>query len=141
MNERLTEIEARRAARKAALARERDEQLATDLEAIDALEQEHGDTNVAVIRLPYTPGLPAAVAAKCPPKAVVKRYRARIKPDKQGRPGDAVAAAQEVVGVCLIYPDKDTFEKLVEARPGIDTQLGTAALNLAAAEEEELGNG
>jgi hypothetical protein len=74
-----------------------------------------------------------------PKPAEVKRYRSRIKPDSKGRPGDAVAAAEELAAVCRVYPDDDTYAALCEARPGIHVQLGVAAIQLAAGQAEDQG--
>jgi hypothetical protein len=137
----LEEIEARRAARKAGLQEPRDEQRAADLEAVDALEIEHGDSNVATLEVPFTPGLPTLLAARCPKPIELKRYRDTVKTKKDGTPGDPIGAAIMVGGVCRVYPDAETFAKVLEARPGVDVQLGLAALKLASAKAEDEGKG
>lgn len=136
---RLEKIEARRAERKAADARAAEEQRATDLEAIDALEVEHGDSNIDTLRVPFTPGLPTLVACRCPSSPEMKRFRSRVKPTKGDKPVDYVAPTEELALTCLVYPDRETFEKVCEARPGLMMQVGTAALKLGTAEADAAG--
>lgn len=142
----LAQVEARREARKAARKREADDQLAKDLDAIDALESTLGDSNVATVRLPYTAGLPAAAAVRCPKPLEMKRFRDRVKPQKDGRNRDVetdpVGATEELAAVCVIYPaDKDVYAQLCAARPGLAAQLGKEAVRLALGAEESEGKG
>lgn len=141
MSSRLDAIEAKRNARKAETDAAADDQRATDLEAIDALETEHGDSNVAVLRVPFTAGLPTLVAVRCPAPVELKRFRALVKPPKDGKPVDYVPPTEQLASTCLVYPDKETFAKLCEARPGLHMQLGTSALKLGTAEEDAQGKG
>jgi len=123
------EIEKRRADRKAALSELEKEQYAKDLEALDVLEQEHGDSNVDSLRVPFTPGLPVLVAVKTPSKLLVKIYKDRLREAKP----NPTKAAEEIGGKCLVYPDQETYEQMLEARPGIATQTGLSALKLSTA--------
>jgi hypothetical protein len=126
-----------RAERKAKLAEQAAAQKAIDLEAIDALEVEHGDSNIAVVEVPYTPGLPVLAAAKVPPEAYLKRYRARLKEDVKNAP----EAAEEVADACCVYPDPEVRKALFAARGGLRVQLGGAAIKLATGREESEGKG
>jgi hypothetical protein len=140
----LEQVEQRRAAKRKASEVAHDEQAAVDLVAIDALEDEHGFENVAVMTLPFlAKGLPVRVAVKAPTPALMKRYRDRLKPSKDRRnnevPGDAAFAHEELGGACLIYPSPDVFAKLSEQRPALQGQLGVQAALLAAAREESEG--
>jgi hypothetical protein len=137
----LEAIEARRAARKEALQQAHDAQRVKDLEAIDALEIEHGDSNIATLEVPYTPDLPTMIAVRCPKPVEVKRYRDRVKPKKDGSPGDSLGGALELAAVCRVYPDADTYAALLEARPGVDAQLGLLAIQLSAGKAEAAGKG
>jgi hypothetical protein len=142
----LEQVEARRAAKRKASAEAHDAQAAIDLVAIEALEDEHGFENVAVLTLPFlASGLPVRVAVKAPTPALLKRYRDRLKPTRDRRnnevPGDATFAHEELGGACLIYPSPDVFAKLCEARPALQGQLGVQAAHLAAAKEESEGKG
>lgn len=132
-------IEARRAARKAALADQRNAQLAIDLEAIDALEVELGDSNIAVIDIPYTPGLPTCMAVRCPNGPEAKRYKSRIKGAAQNKEVDGIGAAEDVGLVCVVYPDKETTAQLVAARPTVLTDCGVAALKMSGGKAVEAG--
>jgi hypothetical protein len=129
-------VEDKRAARKAALAEAREAQRALDLAEIDALEITHGDSNIAVIELPYVDGLPTCAAVRTPKKPEVKRYQDRIKRDKS-----ATAEAAEEVGKCtLVYPsDPEVQARLLDTRPGLPVQLGVTALNLSTGKDAESG--
>lgn len=124
-------IEERRAARKAAVKEQYAEQRAVDLEAIDAIEAELGDSNVAVIDVPFTPGLPTCLAVRCPSTPEVKRYQSRIKGAAQNKEVDAIAAAEEIGLSCLRYPDKEKRAAVIAARPGVVVTCGNEALKLA----------
>jgi hypothetical protein len=123
----LAEIERNRQARKDKLAAERNVQRALDLEAIDALEVEHGDANISIIELDYVPGLPTCVAVKVTPPAVLLRYQARLRNEDK----TTVDAAKEVCDSCRIYPsDDETWTALLQVRPALYTQMGVEAVNL-----------
>lgn len=139
--ERLAEIEEKRRARREALAAQAEEQKVADLEAVNELEERYGDNAVTIIHVPPTPGHPTLVAARAPNKAEVKRYRDRCAPKPNGKPGDAAAAAEELAAVCLAYPSKEIFAEMLEARPGLQLQLGVAAANLATGREADEGKG
>jgi len=139
--DRIAEIEARRAARKAMNEVAYQEQRAVDLERLDALEVEHGDSNVACVDIDYQGGSPTMAIVVAPNKTYVKRYQDRVRPKRDGRAGDPQAAAEELATVCVCYPDKDVFEFMVDARPGLRVQCGLAALRLAVGREQELGKG
>lgn len=133
----LEEIQERRAARKAALKEKEDAQLVIDLEAIDALEQDLGDGNVETVRARYVEGLPVLVAVKTPSKTRLKVYKDRLREAKP----NPTKAAEEIGLACLVYPDKETFASLDEARPGMSTEVGLAALKLATSREAAEGEG
>jgi hypothetical protein len=141
--DRIAEIEARRNARKAALLAQEDEQRATDIEALDKAEVEHGDSNVCHMDVPYTPGMPTMVIARCPSPVHVKRYQDRVKPKANGRasPDAPMDAARELTAMVLVYPSKEVFAELVEQRPSLDLQLGVEALGLAQASRADEGKG
>lgn len=138
----LEEIEARRAARKSQSAKDAEVEKCVDLEAIDALETEHGDSNIKVIHVPYSAGLPTCVAVRTPKPIEAKRYRDRVKPrpDSKAAP-DYVAAAEELADICLVYPNAERFKALCEARPGLATQVGLKALELSTGVDEAEGKG
>lgn len=134
----LEEIEARRAQRKAKLAEDERAQRALDLEAIDALEVEHGDSSVAVVEMPYTSGLPTCAAVRCPKPAEIKRYQARLREQKP----DPAKAAEELGAVCQVYPPAgEDRDALHAARPGLLVQLGTEAVKLSIGRAESEGKG
>jgi len=139
---RLERIERERAARKAELSRAAEGVLADDLEKISELEVEHGDSNVKVIRCDFTPGSRAAIAVRVPKPAELKRYRHRVQvPLGSKTPPPTGEACEELGRACLIYPDKEAFEAMIESRPGLLIQAGIEALELSAGTAAEAGKG
>ncbi len=142
----LEEAEARRAKRKAALDEQYQEQRVKDLEEIEALETELGDSNVKIINLPFTPGLPTFVAVRTPNPDETKRYRDSLKPKKsKGEDPDAIAPAVQLGLVCRAFPRKgdgdELFAEILKARPGLDLQMGVEASKLASGNAEAEGKG
>ena len=134
----LDAIRRKRSERQAAERKLAETQEALDLEAIDALEVEHGDGNVAVLRVAYTEGVSVLAAVRCPTSAEVKMYHSQLNKKK----ADKDAAAQQLARLCQIYPPAgEEREKQHEARPALALMLGVAASNLSAAQELEEGNG
>jgi hypothetical protein len=138
MTDTLQQIQERRAARKAALAELELEQRAIDLAAIDALEQEHGDGNIAIREVTYSEGLPVLAAVRCPTGVEMKRYKDRLR---EGAKPDGIRAAEEVASSCIVYPTGDDRAKLLAARPALLTELGNAATSLASGRAVEEGKG
>jgi hypothetical protein len=132
-------IEARRAARKEALAAQAKEQRAVDLEALDALEIEHGDSSVRVLDVAFTPGLPTFAVVRCPKGPESKRYKDRLR---EGDKPNGIKAADELGASCLVYPpDGPVRAALLAARPMLLTTAGTSAIELASGKAEEEGKG
>lgn len=138
----LDEIEKRRAARKEALAQLRDEQAATDLEALDALEEQHGEHAVVVTKLGrYKPGLPTLVVTRiCRPEEN-KRWKSRLGIKGQDVKGDVLAAGEELARSCLLYPERPVFDEMCSEFTGLITEVGgrTRAASDAKATEEGKG--
>lgn len=142
----LQRAERRRAERAAAAQAASDEQKAIDLEAIMALEDELGASNVTTVEIGHTPGLPVLLAVRCPAPIEVKRYQDRIKPkakrDGSKEAADPTEATIEVGHVCLVYPEAgDLRTRTLESRPGVIVQLGTEALKLALGVADSEGKG
>jgi hypothetical protein len=138
----LEQAQAKRAARKAAASADEDLARALDTEAIDSLEVQYGDSNVGVIQLPYTPGLPTCAAVRCPKPAEVKRFRDGVTPKHEKDRPDTAAAAELLAAISRVYPaDKEVYAKLCAARPGLAVQLGAKAMSLAIGKDESEGKG
>jgi hypothetical protein len=135
------EIEERRAARKAAAEKAREEQYAKDLEALDELEQEHGDGKVVQLDLPaFTVGLPTMVVVRTPTDVEHRRYRDMVRRSK-GK-GDEIGKATDLLAdVCRVYPDDDTYEAVRKAHPGVHDSIAVQAIKLAEARTAEEGKG
>lgn len=141
-DDKIAEIEKRRAERKAEIAKARAAQYAIDLEALDKAEAERGDANVGSVELKgWAPGFATMVIVRMPTSGEFKRYQDRVKPQGEKRYGDVVKAAHELADVCVIYPAKDDYALLREACPGVHTAAGAKAAEMCAAEEREEGKG
>lgn len=143
--QRVAEANARRVARREVAAKAELERLAIDLEAIDALEAEHGHERIKVLSVAYhTPDLPVRVAVRTPDQPEMDRYRATVRdrgePGSRGfRKGDVIKAHEDLAAVTLVYPDEPTFALLCALKPALKGQVGGAAALLATADEEEQG--
>jgi hypothetical protein len=134
---RLDEVRARIAAAREAEDAQRDEQLASDLEAVFTLAEEYGQSRVRRVEIKaWTPGIPAVAAVRCPSKAEVKRFQARMREAK----ADRVKALEELAAVCTVYPEAgERREALFAACPALPVQLGQEAASLAIGEAQEEG--
>lgn len=137
----VTEIENRRAERKAAAAKAREEQYAKDLEAIDAMEIESGEELATLKVANYKPGLPSLVGVKAPSEAYYKRFAQMIR--KSGQNLEARAHAQDLLAdSCWVYPkDDDQRKAMKEAFPGVLVSIAVKAAELAELNADEEGKG
>jgi hypothetical protein len=140
MSRTTAEIQADRAERKAKLQAEADAQRVLDLEALDANEIQYGDTNVCYVDVPYTPGLPTMAQGRMPKGIELKRYREALKVNGEKVDIQAANEAAALLGATVcVYPDKDVFAKMCEARPDLKAQLGSRATKLAQGKAAEEG--
>lgn len=140
--QKIAEIEKRRAERKEGIATQRAVQYAIDLEALDNAEQERGDGNVGVAEVArWIPGHPTMVLVRMPTGVEFKRYQDTVKPQGDKRYGDVVKAASQLADVCVIYPAKEDYARMREAFPGIHTAAGATAANMCGEREKEEGKG
>ena len=109
------EIEEKRAKRKADAEAARAEQYEKDLEALDKLEEEHGDNRVAALEVRgYVKGLPTLVVVKSPGK-FYKRYTDKVR-KAAGKNATAVGEAQDELGeACIVYPSEPDVRKAMFA--------------------------
>jgi hypothetical protein len=136
------EIEKRRADRKAAIAKARAAQYEKDLVEVDKLEVEHGDDRVSVLETPsFVAGLPTLVVLKTPGEDYFKRYRGKVrrarKPNGQV---DTVAigdAADELAECCIVYPDRETYQRMKAEWPSIHDNVITEANRLGEAKGKD----
>lgn len=136
------EIEKRRAERREAIAKARAAQYEKDLEQVDKLEAEHGDDRVEVLETSsFVSGLPTLVVVKTPEEDYYKRYRDKVRrARKASGTADTVAigAAQDELGlVCVVYPDRETYERMRKEWPSIHDNVGIAANKLGEAKGKE----
>ena len=137
--DKLKEIEERRAARKAEAKKARAEQYAKDLEALDALEQEHGDESVAALEVSgFVKGLPSIVVVKSPGGTpLYKRYTDMVR--KAGKNPEGLGKAQELLGeACIVYPsDDETRKAMFDAFPGTKVSAYVRAIKFVELESAD----
>jgi len=132
-NARIAELEARRATRREVNDKARTEQYAKDLEALDRLEEEHGDGRVSALKMPsYVPGLPTFVVVNTPSASYFNRFRSMVrnangKAQAQGEAKDLLASS------CVLYPDAETYARMKEAWPSTHDNVGMEAIRLGEA--------
>lgn len=145
MPSKLEEIEARRAARRAASDEKRSEQEATDLEAIEALEIQTGEElhTMSPSGGRFVPGVPVRIAFKAPSGDYYKRFCQQAR--KAGGNLEARGAAQDMLAdVCWVYPPKDDAERrkaVLAAYPGVLVSIAIEAAKLAEFKADEEGKG
>lgn len=140
---RIEEVEAKRAARKAELSGARDTQLAVDLEALDALECEHGDGKVERLNVDrFVPGHPTFIVLRAPSSALYKRFCDQVsRAAKNNDPGARRAAENALGESCWIYPAEAERKAMLEEFPGLLLSVAIRAAKLVEASEAEEGKG
>ncbi len=140
--ERIQAATDRRAAKADAEATAREEQFATDLEAIEALESKLG------LRIYYSKqvrtfvaGLPVVVGVRAPDPNEYKRMFSMV--NRTGGNGDAkVSALLTLAQACWVYPeDTATRAAMTEANAALLASVGNFANTLAEVELREEGKG
>ncbi len=141
MRDPVAAIQERRAARKQELAKAREQQFAKDLEALDALEAEHGDESVAALDVgAWKPGHPSIMVVKSPGGTqLYKRYTDQVR--RAGKNGEAIGKAQELLGEsCIVYPsDEKERAAFFDAYPGAKVSAYVRVIKFVelAAEDEK----
>ncbi len=139
--ERIAAATERRAVKADAEAEAREEQFATDLEAIEALEAKLGvRVHYSKQVRTYVPGLPVVVGVRAPDAAEYKRMLSMVSRSKDN--GDAkVAAVLTLAASCWIYPEeKATRDAMVDANAALLASVGNFANSLAEVELKEEKN-
>lgn len=139
--DRIAAVEARRTERKAALDAAREEQRATDMEALDALEQEYGDGSVARLDVDrYVSGQPTFVVLKCPGADQYKRFCDMVA--RAGNAAKKLDAQNLLAESCWCYPREEAKRKeMLAAYPGLLLSIAVRAMKLVEATEEAEGKG
>ncbi len=146
----IEELEAKLEANRLARANAESDQYEKDLEARIALEETHG-TVAAVKVARFTPGHPTRAYLRTPTSAEYKRYKSllyRAQADKKSAVMTAQCAQDQIAKACWVYPAPDPTTKdgisaeqvaMLEAFPGLLTQLFIAATALAEGKTEDTG--
>jgi hypothetical protein len=132
-------IEERRAARRAESAKAKAAQYAIDLKALDALEEKHGEGQVAALHVQvFVPGLPTMVIVKAPEGSAYKRFCDQVVSAK-GNVQMKQAAAHVLARACIVYPDPALQASMLAAFPNMlnDAANSSAAFVQLQAEAEK----
>jgi hypothetical protein len=138
--DRIREAGERRAAKVDAEVKAREEQLAADVEAIEALEEKLGIRIHASKQVrQFVVGLPVVVGVRAPDAAEYKRMFSGV--NRSNGNGDAkVAAHTMLANACWVYPqDAATRDAMLAANGGLLASVGNFANKLAEVELEEEG--
>ncbi len=138
--QKILDIEARRTARREKINEARRAQYAIDLEAFDALEEEHGDAVKMLEVTGFVPGLPTLIVIKSPGgTSFYNRYKDQVR--KSNNNAQAIGAAQEMLGAsCIVYPkpeDKDLRDRMFKEFPGALISAALAAIKLVELQTED----
>lgn len=142
--QRIADIEAKRAARKAGLSADREAQFAADLEALDALECEHGDGKVERLAVDrFVAPHPTFVVLKVPSSAQYKRFCDQASRAAKANDPGARRTAENMLGeACWVYPaTKEQRDAMLEEFPGMLLSIAIRAAKLVEANEVEEGKG
>ncbi len=135
----IEDIEKRRADRKAATAKAQEEQYEKDLEALDALEAEHGEGRVVRMNIKgFVPGLPTFIVIRSPGGTpLYKRYTAMVR--AAGKNATAIGTAQDMLGeASIVYPsDPAVLKALLEEFPGAKISAAIRAVACVELEAQE----
>lgn len=134
-------IERRREERAKALADQKETQLVTDLEALDALEEEYGSGRVARLDIDaWKPGFPTFVVVRAPTGVtpnLYKRYSDSVRSAK-GDHGKIGAALDQLGTASIVYPaDKESRKALLDEFGGVAVSAGRRAVKFVEAEVED----
>jgi len=141
---RIKAVEERRAQRREAVDTEKQEQLATDLEALDALESEHGDGGVAQLELArYVKGLPTFIVIRTPKGIEYKRFTDQVvKASDKGGTKEKRDAQDMLARTCWLYPADDAAQKaMLDEYPALLLSIALRATQLVEAKANEEGKG
>jgi hypothetical protein len=133
----IEEIEARRAKRREATEKARDEQYEKDLVEVDKLEEQFGPDRVSVLKMnSFVAGLPTLVVVRTPESAVFNRFRQMVrrsaaKPMEVGNAKDLLATS------CVVYPEAAAYERIREEWPSVHDNVGNEAVRLGEAEGKD----
>lgn len=148
MSDTLEQAQERARLRSEAREKAREEQLLKDLQAKEALEEEHPAlATVNVAR--HIPGQPTMAIVKTPNSAQYKRFRDMVSKAAQTENAKAKLDAVEMLAQsCWVYPApapgglvSDEQKAMVANFPGILVALGGAAAALAEGSAVEEGKG
>jgi hypothetical protein len=134
------EYSKKKAARAALQDEPRATQLAIDMDALFALEEQHGEGRIYRHDLPaYVPGLPTMAVVRTPAPVEYKRFRDTMRRAKSDV--EKGTAVDVLVSPCIVYPDAPTFDKLLAAFPGLGDSLAQPVMRLAEGGKQEQGKG
>lgn len=138
--ERIAAIQAQREALRDKARDAYEEQKAKDLEAVIDLESNYGPGRLRALYTKYcVDGLPVTIVVKVLESEYYKRHRDRIRGRDQSRKDlrDVSEALDELSRASVVYPDRETFAKMLEAFPQAIDSINVMVSKLCDLDEEE----
>ncbi len=139
----IEEVEAKRAELRAASLAAKNTQKLVDLEAILALEVEHGEDIATLEANRFVPGQPVVVGVKAPSADYYKRYQQKVRRAGVAKNSDALGAAgDELAKSCWVYPSEPEAQKaMLDAFPGLLASIFLRVTSLAEMRADDEKNG
>lgn len=138
----IEDIKKKRADRKEQAAKDQAAQEEKDLEALDALEMEHGDSCVAPLRVDhFVKGHPMTIVIKAPSKIQYKRFCDQVGKGVEKNNMAMRREAQDLLAESVwVYPKEDAERKaMLEVYPGLLLSIAIEAQKLVEAKRAEEG--
>ena len=138
----IEDIKKKRADRKEQAAKDQAEQEEKDLEALDSLEEAHGDSNVGTLRVErFVKGYPLTIVFKAPSKAQYKRFCDQVSRAMEKKDTKARQEAQDLLAESVwVYPKEEAERKaMLEVYPGLLLSIVVDAQKLVEAKKVEEG--
>jgi hypothetical protein len=142
MSTKIEELEARLAAKRAERAQLEAMQYEADLEALLALEDEHGV--IAAVKVArFVPGHPTRVFVRTPKSSEYQRFKDLIHRAVERKSlGKQAEAGEQLARMCWVYPGtEEARAAMLDAFPGLLANIQLAATALAEGKAEDEGKG
>lgn len=128
------DIEKRRAERAERERVARETRDLADLQAIDVLEEKLGVSNLRRYDIDTPLHLPGALVIRRP---TPEEYRHWVQVQRRGTKNEGSEATNRLGLDCLVYPEQDAWEKVIEVLPGLPDTIGAYAVRFSGGIEEQ----
>lgn len=130
-------IAARRAARASKAKEDAKGRDLADLEALDELEEKLGIHAVRSVQTGAAPPLPGLVVVGMPKQEF--KYWQDVVANPKAKFSEKNEAVRVLTDAAILYPDSETYQKIVDKHPGVPTSVHVETIKLAGLAVEEQG--